>query len=137
MKIKLRDLSEEQYKEWTEKKCKGYCYKCIFNNVRCDSYLNCCWINHKELYSETFLDQEVEIADKILTDKEREYLSTVIKPFRNRVVWIKKQDYYPDGQYIKIEIKKDVPVVFPLFKENEYYKSMEVDKEYILEELGL
>lgn len=73
----------------------------------------------------------------ILTDKEREYLSTVIKPFRYRVVWIKKQDYYPDGQYIKIEIKKDVPVAFPLFEENKYYKNMEVDKEYILEELGL
>lgn len=73
----------------------------------------------------------------ILTDKEREYLSTVIKPFRYRVVWIKKQDYYPDGQYIKIEIKKDVPVVFPLFEENKYYKNMEVDKEYTLEELGL
>lgn len=73
----------------------------------------------------------------ILTDKEREYLSTVIKPFRNRVVWIKKQDYYPYGQYIKIEIKKDVPVAFPLFEENKYYKNMEVDKKYTLEELGL
>ena len=114
------------------------CEKCIFDNVRCDSYLNCCWINHKELYSETFLDQEVEIeVEPILTDKEREYLRAVVNPFRNRVVWIKKQDYYPDGQYIKIEIKKDVPVVFPLFEENKYYKNMEVDKEYTLEELGL
>lgn len=77
------------------------------------------------------------IKSEILTDKEREYLRAVVNPFRDRVVWIKKQDYYPDGQYIKIEIKKDVPVVFPLFEENKYYKNMEVDKEYTLEELGL
>ena len=141
MKIKLRDLTYEQYREWEYQNCNKKitnCEKCIFDNVRCDSYLNCCWINHKELYSETFLDQEVEIeVEPILTDKEREYLRAVVNPFRNRVVWIKKQDYYPDGQYIKIEIKKDVPVVFPLFEENKYYKNMEVDKEYTLEELGL
>ncbi len=72
MKIKLRDLSEEQYKEWTEKKCKGYCYKCIFDNVRCDSYLNCCWVYNKDMFSDKFLNQEVEIEIKdepILTDE--------------------------------------------------------------------
>lgn len=140
MKIKLKDLTEEQYKKWQNENCYNpntNCEKCIFYNVSCDSYLNSCWINHKELYSETFLNQEVEFEEPFLTDEERDYLSVVIKPFRNSVVWIKKQDYYPDGQYIKIEIKKDVPVVFPLFEENKYYKGMEVDKKYTLEELGL
>lgn len=140
MKIKLRDMTLEQYKKWQNENCYNpstNCEECVFNNVSCDCNVVECWIKNKDLYSDNFLNQEVEIADKILTDKEREYLKAVIKPFRNRVVWIKKQDYYPDGQYIKIEIKKDVPVVFPLFEENKYYKGMEVDKKYTLEELGL
>lgn len=141
MKIKLRDLSEEQYKEWYDTKCGvTSCFDCPFHLVYCDVDKDLCWVNHKDTYSDKFLDQEVEFeveVEPILTDKEREYLRAVVNPFRNRVVWIKKQDYYPDGQYIKIEIKKDVPVVFPLFEENKYYKNMELYKKYTLEELGL
>ena len=138
MKIKLRDLTEEQYEEWKKQNCgKKLCEECIFNFTNCFARSENSWMNNKDLHSDKFLEQEVEIKREILTEKEKAYLSVVIKPFRNSVVWIKKQDYYPDGQYIKIEIKKDVPVVFPLFEENKYYKGMEVDKKYTLEELGL
>lgn len=140
MKIKLRDLTKKQYREWEYQNCNNKitnCEKCIFDNVRCDSYLNCCWINHKELYSETFLNQEIEVEGEILTDKERECLSVVIKPFRDRIMWIKKHDYLlSDDQYIQIMLNNDT-LLLPIFEENKYYKNMEVDKEYTLEELGL
>ncbi len=139
-KIKLRDLSEEQYKEWIEKKCKGYCYKCIFNNVRCDSYLNCCWVYNKDMFSDKFLNQEVEIEIKdepILTDKEKEYLSNVVKPFRDNIEFIKKHKYLSTNQQFIHIILSDDNFLLPLFEENKYYKGMEVDKKYTLEELGL
>lgn len=114
------------------------CENCVFKAVNCAFNAANSWVKHKELFTDKFLEQEIEIeVEPILTDKEKAYLFHIIKPFRNRVVWIKKQDYYSDGQYIKIEIKKDVPVVFPLFEENKYYKNMEVDKKYTLEELDL
>lgn len=141
MKIKLRDLTEEQFIEWKIQNggCRDrICENCVFKAVNCAFNAANSWVKHKELFTDKFLEQEIEIeVEPILTDKEKAYLFHIIKPFRNRVVWIKKQDYYSDGQYIKIEIKKDVPVVFPLFEENKYYKNMEVDKKYTLEELDL
>lgn len=141
MKIKLRDLTEEQFIEWKIQNggCRDrICENCVFKAVNCAFNTANSWVKHKELFTDKFLEQEIEIeVEPILTDKEKAYLFHIIKPFRNRVVWIKKQDYYSDGQYIKIEIKKDVPVVFPLFEENKYYKNMEVDKKYTLEELDL
>ena len=138
MKIKLRDLTEEQYKKWKEQNCKGYCYKCIFNNVKCKSYNGGCWIKHKDVYNDTFLNHEIEIKEKpILTKEEKEYLRAVIKPFRDRIMWIMKHDYLStNNQFIAIQMTKDI-FLLPLFEENKYYKNMEVDKEYTLEELGL
>lgn len=137
MKIKLRDLSLEQYKKWGNNYCKtGRCYKCMFSKVCCNIDGDNCWFFNKDLYNDKFLDQEVEV-EPILTDKEREYLSTVIKPFRDRVKYIAKYEYDTNEQFIEIEINDVLPLIFPLFEENEYYKGMEVDKKYTLEELGL
>ena len=141
MKIKLRDLSEEQYKEWTEKKCKGYCYKCIFNNVRCDSYLNCCWVYNKDMFSDKFLNQEVEIADKILTDKEREYLRAVIKPFRDVITYIVKSEVESvlgnNYNFITIKMRGGDSIILPMFPTGKYYKNMEAYKDYTLKELEI
>ena len=61
-KKKLRDLTPEEYKKWLEKNCKNnICDKCIFNNVVCNA--ECGWINHKYLYSDAFLNQEIEVEE--------------------------------------------------------------------------
>ena len=62
-KVKLRDLTEEEYKEYVKGCDKRICVKCLFNDVECNSNYNNCWVNHKDLYSDKFLDQEVEIED--------------------------------------------------------------------------
>ena len=63
-KVKLRDLTEEQYREY-EKDCeKRICAECPFHDVECDSKYDNCWFKHKDLYSDKFLDREVEIEGK-------------------------------------------------------------------------
>ena len=62
-KKKLRDLTKEEHSKWLEKNCKNnICDKCIFNNVVC-SNADCSWIYHKDLYSDAFLNKEIEAQD--------------------------------------------------------------------------
>lgn len=68
-KVKLRDLTKEQYEEWVEQNCiwmcDDGCRRCPFRKVKCDNrymaddvrYLN------KNLYSDKFLNREIEIEE--------------------------------------------------------------------------
>lgn len=82
---------------------------------------------------------EEEYDPKILTDKEKAYLSAVIKPFRKNVECIEKIKTYSGGkEYISITMKKYYDSCeLPVFKKGTMYKGMETDKAYTLEELGL
>lgn len=64
-KVKLRDLTEEQYREYVkgcEEGCaERICDKCPFREVTCDLNNDNCWFYHKDLYSNKFLDREFEI----------------------------------------------------------------------------
>ena len=75
---------------------------------------------------------------EILNGKEKEYLTSFIKPFRDRVQHIKKwYDNNNDKYLISAEYKDEsFPTNFP-FLEEKMYKNMEVDRAYTLEELGL
>lgn len=139
---KLRDLTLEEFNNWREENCyKTPCEKCPFVGVNCDSDGNFIWIKHKELFSNTFLNQEVEIEDFILNDKEKEYLRAVIKPFRDRVENIQKNTVFYDkeGLLIKVKFKQDLYTYanLPPFEKNTMYKNMQINKKYTLEELGL
>lgn len=81
-----------------------------------------------------------------LTDREREYLKAVVKPFRDRVNYIRKgNDDEDNAQYILITVKKygkgnegiTEYIDFPYFEEGTMYVNMKVNKNYTLEELGL
>ena len=63
-KVKLRDLTEEQYKKWIKNNCSKYdgsCYGCPFQKVKC--FINDAWYLNKDRYSDKFLDQEVEVEE--------------------------------------------------------------------------
>lgn len=61
-KKKLRDLTPEEWDKW-HKNC-GNCNKCAFNIVSCScSYEKRSWVNNKDIYSDKFLDQEIEVED--------------------------------------------------------------------------
>lgn len=78
---------------------------------------------------------EEEYEPTILTDKERAYLSAVIKPFREEVETIEKTSF---SGYEQLQISDgDTIMAFPCFEKGTMYKGMEVDKDYTLEELGL
>lgn len=63
-KIKLKDLTFEQYKKWGEKNChSSNCKECIFHTVSCGKWRDNCWIKNKDLYNEKFLNQEIELEE--------------------------------------------------------------------------
>lgn len=82
---------------------------------------------------------EQEYKPPILTDKEKAYLSAVIKPFRKDVEWIEKIERYDgENEYIHITVKRNEDCCeLPAFKKGTMYKGMEANKAYILKELGL
>lgn len=66
-KKKLRDLTPEEYEKYKIKICpKGEsdcCKHCMFRNVMCrtPSLSSSTWVLNKDLYSDKFLDQEIEV----------------------------------------------------------------------------
>lgn len=83
-----------------------------------------------------FLEQKLNIG--ILDKVEKEYLSTVIKPFRDQVDYIKKYSFDDeDTEFICIIFKDDNSFSFPAFKKGAMYAGMLPLKEYTLKELGL
>ena len=89
----------------------------------------------------TWLD--AEHVEPILDDAEREYLSAVIRPFRDRVQYIAKvfaddACVYRINCYIFIHFNDGSDDMdFPVLHESKMYKGMERYKKYTLEELGL
>ena len=83
-----------------------------------------------------------KLPKPILNDVEKEYLGNIIKPFKDRVIWIGKSVYIP-GEYIEIYLRhyddgcSSYSIILPYFKKGTMYNGMELDKEYTLEELGL
>ena len=59
-KVKLRDLTAEQVKKWIGENCNrgDYCKDCPFRCIECyDTF----WLSCKDMFSDKFLDQEIEV----------------------------------------------------------------------------
>ena len=94
-----------------------FCKKCLGESLE--------WLNQ-------------EYKEPILDDVEREYLSSVIKPFRKKISCIRKcKDPRKGKNYIKIEFCDGDCMFFPNLSNDAMYKGMELDRNYTLEELGL
>lgn len=83
-----------------------------------------------------------EYKEPVLNEKEKEYLSAVIKPFRDRVVYILKVEAGECNWLISIKMKRydedsNEYIDLPYFRKNTMYKNMLINREYTLEELGL
>lgn len=75
------------------------------------------------------------VENEILDEEEKEYLSAVIRPFRDRVEYIKKINN--DREYIQVLLEDGDELTFPCFEKGTMYEGMEADKKYTLKELGL
>ena len=77
----------------------------------------------------------------ILNDAEKEYLSAVIKPFRDKVISIRCNSTADNYNCIVITIKQDgfskEFINLPYFKKGSMYNGMQYVKDYTLEELEL
>lgn len=145
IKKKLRDISLEELKAWDEKNCGSLdCENCVLSNASCDYTLNGCWINHKDMYSDKFLNQEIEIEAKdVLDEIEKKYLKSIIRPFKDRVEYIEKKSigtlYFIAIPIKSIALDCSIETIYlPYFKpKSKMYEGMELNKEYTLKELGL
>lgn len=139
---KLRDVTKEELKEWYRINCDNHCDGCIFDNVYCCIInSNHQWIHHKDLYSDKFLNQTIEVgAPDILDKKEKEYLSAVIKPFRDRIISIAKITASCNNrEAILITYTETSTRDFrlPDFPKYTMYNNMSNGIAYKIEELGL
>ena len=105
-------------------------------------------VTHRiDIYGEYDMGDDTweEYKEDILDEEEKKYLSAVIKPFRDRVVYICKVEGDECSQFISIKAKKydydeensNEYIDLPYFREDTMYVNMELGKEYTLEELGL
>ena len=89
---------------------------------------------------------DAEHKEPILDDAEREYLSAVIRPFRDDVKFIVKYKgcfssmaYEEIAVWYRNKMRGDVyhSFILPSFEKGTMYKGVEVNRHYTLEELGL
>ena len=77
-------------------------------------------------------DTVVKLPKNILTEKEKEYLSSVISPFRNSVEYFSKLNYRNNYEYIKIKYNEiydaQFSIIWPCFEKGSMYTGMKVDK---------
>ena len=104
----------------------SHCKYCLFgDNLGCFESRN------------KWLNQEVEILD----EAEKEYLSAVIRPWRNKVRYIEKEVLKSGREYIQFGLYDEKltcwVVDLPPFEKGTMYKGMERYKSYKLEDLGL
>ena len=126
----LRDLGSESGT------CDGTdCKKCPFFAVKNSKNISC--YDFEREYPLEAIKIVMEYKNSILDGIEKEYLLAVIKPFKNKVIYIKKNKYDDNKEYIGIYTNNCELIELPRFAPNKMYKNMQVDKNYTLKELGL
>lgn len=88
------------------------------------------------------LTGRLEIEKPILDNIEKRYLENVLRPFKNRVMYVEKVasfGYECIRYRVHLPIKKygNMTCELPYFDKGTMYKGMEYDQQYSLEELGL
>lgn len=85
------------------------------------------------------LEGKYKVIKPILTEDEREYLSYVIKPFRDEIEYIHKFTCPNSKKEYLMGFIKDIGyhLELPPFIKGTMYCGIELGKEYTLEELGL
>lgn len=142
----LKDGKAVKRKEWLVEK-----YVTLKDNKIVDNNLQSYYIDTKDLTEDCWEECEAFILNR----KEREYLSSIIKPFEDRVCSICKTKYNNCSQRICIEVKKYYwdddwyddeeyeegeeyeYIELTIFEKDTMYANMEADRNYTLEELGL
>ena len=118
-------------------------YRITRKNLEYYDELNQCWAGCSSRLVDILNGSYkiIKLPKPILDKKEKEYLSNVIKPFRDRVKAIAKYDN-GNSEFIVICCSNPldgfkVSMYFPTFGKGEMYKGMELNKKYTLKDLEL
>ncbi len=133
---KLRDLTNKELSTWCNRQTAGECRSCILNQI-CKSVRLFDTDEWRKVLNDKALDTEIPYY--LLDDDEVEYLSTVIAPFYDDIIDIMRLSHElckNKYQYLRIEIKNEVILYFPIPQGN-YFLGMEEERSYTLRELGL
>ena len=111
-----------------------------------------CYIDDYDYYAKIIQAVEKILMDdprekgpkekRILDDVEKRYLKSVIRPFKNDVVWVMLAYDWAYGAKVHLEIccrqnGVESHIQFPPFAPNAMYENMEIGKRYAPKELGL
>ena len=146
-KIKLKDLTSEQFERWMKDNC-GHaeyvdCTDCPFFFSNCIVDEKKSWLKNKDLYSDKFLDIEIEVAEYLLTKEEKTYLENVLKPFKDKIIDIRKREVGLYWAEINIRLKSIINeklydyISLPVFEKDKHYKNLVNNQPYTKEELEL
>ena len=95
----------------------------------------------KSLLLDDILIGTRKIIKSILTEKEKEYLSAVIKPFKDRVSYITKMQGMKYNEQLPVEFiviyVDDEKIILPSYGKGTLYKDMKLMEKYTVEDLGL
>ena len=116
--------------------CGSVCFLSDYNEDLTRKEENCKHLNIIKVERPTGYETVFKRKEDILNEAEKEYLSGVIRPFRDEIRGIVKEKFN-DKNWISIDFKNDVCMDFPNLDKKEDYKNMEAGKMYTLEELGL
>ena len=89
----------------------------------------------KEIVSKFYL--------KLLTYKEKAYLENILMPYKDRIIYIKKQTIGKNWAGINIKLESIIAenlydmISLPVFEKDKYYKNLVNNKPYTKEELEL
>lgn len=86
---------------------------------------------------------KLEIEKPILNDSEKDYLENVLRPFKDRIMYIEKKAMDFNYEYIAFKVfyeDSEISVswfTLPCFDRGTMYKNMELNEHYMLDELML
>lgn len=110
--------------------------------ISCEEYRNIGYLLQEILYGKYEI---IKLPKPILTDKEKEYLSRVIEPWKDKITYIEKHHFKDfegnEKEFISIGIKETEKywrqMELPLYDAGKYYKGMTASDHYTLDKLEL
>ena len=127
------------YKEFTIEGFEDTDFKLTVNGLFYYDNRTLTW--EKSLLLDDILIGTRKIIKSILTEKEKEYLSAVIKPFKDKVSYIVKRQGFKEDKKLSVEFiiiyVDDEKIVLPSYDKGTLYKDMKLTEKYTVEDLGL
>lgn len=109
----------------------------IENNILLYKSVSNCWLPSEAPLNRILKSKITILPQPLLTDEEREWLKNVISPFTNEVEDICITENGEEEVFLRINLKHEEPILFPIFEKGKYYNGLQIGENYTLADLGL